>query len=136
MTGGTASTVSRRLTPASQSRPIATQNSRMALPAAAFALRLLAHGVDRAARPASSRVILPRDRCVQIAADRSSEIKALDAPVMQSFPRPLTARPFHPISVCGLFGAISANGHTAPASGARSGPVEEEKRTRITLARF
>src|SRR6266481_7722058 len=36
ITGGTARMFSRRPTPASQSRPAATQNSRMALPAAAF----------------------------------------------------------------------------------------------------
>src|SRR5215831_980134 len=40
MTGGTARMLSRRPTPASQSRPAATQNSRMALPAAAFAVLL------------------------------------------------------------------------------------------------
>src|SRR5262245_51353254 len=40
MTGGTARMLSRRPTPASQSRPAATQNSRMALPPAAlFAVR-------------------------------------------------------------------------------------------------
>ena len=55
---------------------------------------------------------------------------------MHSFPRPLTAGPLHSLSVCSLFGAISANGHTAPASGTRSGPIEEEKRTGLTLARF
>src|SRR5262249_13862574 len=38
MTGGTARMLSRRPTPASQSRPAATQNSRMALPAAASAV--------------------------------------------------------------------------------------------------
>src|SRR5262249_6996487 len=36
MTGGTARMLSRRPTPASQSRPAATQNSRMALPAATY----------------------------------------------------------------------------------------------------
>src|SRR5215475_751480 len=38
ITGGTARMLSRRPTPASQSRPVATQNSRMALPAAASAV--------------------------------------------------------------------------------------------------
>src|SRR5215831_10969668 len=43
MTGGTARMLSRRPTPASQSRPAATQNSRMALPAAA-SFALVKHG--------------------------------------------------------------------------------------------
>src|SRR5262249_33189062 len=43
MTGGTARMLSRRPTPASQSKPVATQNSRMALPAAA-SFALVKHG--------------------------------------------------------------------------------------------
>jgi hypothetical protein len=38
MTGGTARMVNRKPTPASQSRPTATQKSRMVLPDAAFAV--------------------------------------------------------------------------------------------------
>jgi hypothetical protein len=40
------------------------------------------------------------------------------------------------LSVCSLFGAISANGHAAPASRAPSGFIKKEKRTGMTLARF
>src|SRR5258708_24851533 len=51
--------LSRRPTPASQSRPVATQNPRMALPAAAFARRSLSRVSIRAsAAPISHRVSL------------------------------------------------------------------------------
>src|SRR6516162_5751117 len=57
MTGGTARMLSRRPTPASQSRPAATQNSRMALPASiSFAKRSLRKWMDCRVLSAFTRV--------------------------------------------------------------------------------
>src|SRR5262249_26857697 len=54
MTGGTARMLSRRPTPASQSRPVATQNSRITLPAAAFFALVCPASHARDGRPAGN----------------------------------------------------------------------------------
>src|SRR5215470_16091202 len=54
ITGGTARMLNRRPTPASQSRPVATQNSRMALPAAAFFALVCPASHARDGRPADN----------------------------------------------------------------------------------
>src|SRR6266568_1973316 len=64
MTGGTARMLSRRPTPASQSRPAATQNSRMALPAAASAVLIPCS--SRCERAYSRRALEARERFVDL----------------------------------------------------------------------
>src|SRR6266581_559547 len=68
MTGGTARMLSRRPTPASQSRPAATQNSRMALPAAASAVLIPCS--SRCERAYSRRALEARERFVDLEAAR------------------------------------------------------------------
>src|SRR5262245_12490190 len=116
MTGGTASTVSRKLFPTSQSRPIATQNSRMALPAAAFALRLLAHGVGRSASPATPPVAFPGDIALgRICTGRRSPFQPRPAIEPSRFKRRRDARTQQDVgSILGLVICSSA-GSLVPA---------------------
>src|SRR6516225_10607347 len=65
ITGGTASMLSRRPTPASQSRPVATQNSRLALPAAA-SLAVLVPCSSHCGRENSRRALEARERFVDL----------------------------------------------------------------------